>query len=316
MSFQGGYKALTHGKNIAVNLKTCPYCQDCGGCDYIDTPYLSTLETKKKWVSELLGLDPKKVETVPSPSPVHYRTRCQVQILNGNPGFFKRKSHDLVEIKECLMLDERLNEKIREMKFDQNFKAKIELYLKDGVVCERIVEKKYDNQFTQVNEAVNALLVEKAVELLEPKADDRVLELYCGFGNFSFAIMEKTPGLKLTGIDIRTKQSSIKGLEFIEADVEKGLRQLEEQKKLSHYNKVFVDPPRIGIKPSVLNKILSIAPERIVYVSCNPEALKKDAEAIITAGFELKNITLFDMFPFSKYVESLNLFINKKGGRE
>lgn len=299
-------------KDIAVTLQTCPYCGECGGCDYIDTPYSKTLQTKLEDFKSLLASKVKNIEMVPSPSPVHYRTRCQVQISNGKPGFFKRKSHDLVEIKECLMLDERLNEKIRGMKFAPSFNGKIELYIKDGTVCERIVEKKYDNQFIQVNEAVNELLIARSVEFLEPKPQDRVLELYCGFGNFSFAIMEKEPDLKLTGIDIRTKHSTKKGLEFIEADVEKGLKLLEEQKKLPHYNKLLLDPPRSGVKPSVLNKILDIDLERIVYVSCNPEALKQDAETIISAGYALERTTIFDMFPFSKYVESLNLFTKTK----
>ncbi len=308
--FSRGYNNLSKTDNIAVTIKTCPYCNYCGGCDYIDIPYIKTLEIKKNSFSELLGLDPSNVNIVASPNPIHYRTRCQLQILNGNLGFFKRKSHDLVEVKECLMLDERINKKINTLKFPNDFKGKIELYIKDGVVCERIVEKKYDNQFSQVNDAVNKILISNTIALLDPKKDDSILELYCGDGNFSFAIMEHSPEVKLTGIDIKTKNSkNIKGLEFIEDDVEKGLKLLEEQKKLSHYNKLLMDPPRAGVKTSVLEKLTKLDFNRIVYVSCNPEALKKDAEILTKAGFELKSSSLFDMFPFSKYVESLNLFM-------
>ena len=300
--------------DISVNLKTCPYCGDCGGCDYIDTPYSQTLQIKLKEfqgliASKLSGDSPKIVE---SPKPTNYRTRCQLQISNGVCGFFKKKSHELVEIQECLMLDKRLNDKIKSFKFQKNYDGKIELYIKDNVVCERIVEKKYDNQFTQVNEAVNKLLVAEAIKLLGPTGSDKILELYCGFGNFSFAIMEKEPTVKLCGIDVRTKHSTIKGLEFIEADVEEGLKTLEDQKKLSHYNKLLMDPPRVGVKPSVLNKVLNLKLEKIVYVSCNPEELIKDADRILSSGFKWQSCTLFDMFPFSKHVESLNFFTSVK----
>ncbi len=296
--------------DVSVNLETCPYCGDCGGCDYVDTPYSETLQIKLKDFKGLVEskLSSNSPKIVASPNPVNYRTRCQLQISKGVCGFFKKKSHELVEIQKCLMLDKRLNDKIKSMNFSKNYEGKIELYIKDDVVCERIVEKKFDNQFTQVNEAVNKLLVAETIKLLELKSSDKILELYCGFGNFSFAIMEKEPTLKLSGIDVRTKHSTIKGLDFIEADIEEGLKMLEEQKKLYHYNKLLMDPPRVGIKPSVLNKIIKLKPEKIVYVSCNTEELIKDADKIILAGFEWQICTLFDMFPFSKHVESLNLF--------
>ncbi len=307
--FSRGYNNLSKTDNIAVTIKTCPYCNYCGGCDYIDIPYIKTLEIKKNSFSELLGLDPSNVNIVASPNPIHYRTRCQLQILNGNLGFFKRKSHDLVEVKECLMLDERINKKINTLKFPNDFKGKIELYIKDGVVCERIVEKKYDNQFSQINDAVNKILISNTLDLLDPKKDDRILELYCGSGNFSFEIIKKEPKLKLSGIDIKTTNTNIKNLEFIEADVEKGLDMLEGQKRLSHYNKLLLDPPRSGVKKAVLDKLINLSFERIVYVSCNPEALKEDIKSITSSGYKLQNTTIFDMFPFSKYLESLNLFI-------
>lgn len=301
---------MKDNSNIAVDLNTCPYCNDCGGCDYINVPYSRTLEIKLSDFIELLGKKTNDIKAIPSPNPVNYRTRCQIQVLNGKIGFFKKKTHELVEIKNCLMLDKRLNQKIANMKFPLDFNGKIELYIKDNDVCERIVEKKYDNQFTQVNKEVNKLLVADSIKLLDIEPADRILELYCGDGNFSFAIMEHSPEVKLTGIDIKTKNSTnIKGLEFIEDDVEKGLKFLEEQKKLPHYNKLLMDPPRAGVKTSVLEKLIKLNFNRIVYVSCNPEALKKDAEILTKAGFELKSSSLFDMFPFSKYVESLNLFV-------
>jgi len=137
---------------------------DCGGCDYIDTGYAQTLEIKLndfKALTKALGLEPDNIHDLkisPSISAFHYRTRCQLHIVDGKTGFFKKKTHELIEIETCLMLDERLNQKISELKFPSSFKGKIELYIKDDKVFERLVEKKYDNLFYQVNEPVNELM--------------------------------------------------------------------------------------------------------------------------------------------------------------
>jgi tRNA/tmRNA/rRNA uracil-C5-methylase (TrmA/RlmC/RlmD family) len=196
-----------------VNKDTCIYCMDCGGCDYVDVPYPSTLDIKLNNIKDLSGRSPVKpdnlgsIEIVPSPMPFGYRGRCQLHVSNGKAGFHKKRSHDLIEIEKCLMFDERLNQKIRELKFPTDFNAKIELYIKDGQVCERLIEKKYDNLFYQVNEGVNKLIIDEVIYLCEPAPKDKFLELYCGLGNFTFAVLNKSPKTKITGIDVRTPAS-------------------------------------------------------------------------------------------------------------
>jgi len=297
-----------------VNINTCKYCLDCGGCDYIDTPYSQTLEKKRNNIMELykdLSLSPenlKDLEIVPSPLPFGYRTRCQLHIVKGKAGFYKRRSHELIEIERCEVLDERLNKKIKELRFPSNFDGKIELYMKDGIVCERLVEKKYDNIFYQINEGINHIITEEVLSLSSPVAGDRFLELYCGLGNFTYAILKKAPAAKITGIDLKTPGSKKENPEFIEADILKGIQQLGSQNRLENFNKLILDPPRIGAGKKVIDLLSKGKFEKIIYISCNPITLADDAALICKLGYTWHSMKLFDMFPFTKYLEAVSLF--------
>jgi 23S rRNA (uracil1939-C5)-methyltransferase len=298
----------------SVSISNCPYCLDCGGCDYVDLPYSETLKIKLKEVKKLLkdnDAKPQNLENMAitaSPKVFNYRNRCQLHIKNGVAGFFKKRTHDLIKIDKCLMLDERINQKIAELRFPRTYNGKVELYLRGNTVAERLVEKKYDNYFGQVNNHINAVITKKILELLAPQKSDELLELYCGNGNFTFAIAESTPGIKITGIDIKVPSTPRKGIEFLGVDAEKGLKQLASMGKLSSYNKVLLDPPRAGAGKNVSSIIASIRPERIVYVSCNPETNTEDANILCSKGYSWTHMELLDMFPFTKYVESISLF--------
>ena len=297
-----------------VNKESCKYCVDCGGCDYIDLEYPKTLDIKLsdfKGLAQSAELAPANIQSLSitaSPSPFNYRTRCQLQVLDGKIGFFKKRSHELIEIKNCLMLDERLNQKISELKFPANYKGKIELYIKDAKVFERLVEKKYDNLFYQVNEAVNELMKDHLIKLLEPEPSDNILELYCGQGNFTYSITKASAKTKITGIDINSPTAT--SPEFINTDVVAGIDRLIMQNRLLSFNKLVLDPPRAGTGTKVLEKLNKPRFEKIVYISCNPETLIRDAGFLSKMGYKWASSQLFDMFPFTKYTESVNLFNN------
>lgn len=297
-----------------VNKDTCEYCLNCGACDYVDTPYTKTLQAKLNNIKELYSLSKitpsniDKLEIVPSPLPFGYRTRCQLHVVNGKIGFHKKRSNDLIEINRCAILDERINKRIKELNFPKNYTAKIELYLKDGTVCERIVEKKYDNIFYQINDSVNKLIIDDVVALTGAKEKDRILELYCGLGNFTYPILKSSPKTHITGIDMRVPVNKKDNPEFIETDVLLGIDLLKKQKRLSGFNKLVLDPPRSGAGKKVIMALNDCAFEKIVYVSCNPETLMDDAIIMAESGYKWQSIKLFDMFPFTKYLEALSIF--------
>ena len=167
--------------------------------------------------------------------------------------------------------------------------------------------------FIQVNDGVNQLMVAKALEWLDITSTDRVLDLFCGMGNFT--------------LPLAARAASVVGVEGVEALVEKG-RQNAEQNALHnvtffHENleedvtaqpwarhgidKVLLDPARAGA-PGVMAHIIKLAPSKVVYVSCNPATLARDSEALLNAGYQIQRLAMLDMFPHTGHLESMVLF--------
>lgn len=297
-----------------INKNTCPNVLNCNACDFKNTSYEDSLKIKKDefikaFKKENIALDINNLEIIPSLKKFHYRTRCQIHVKNGVPGFYKKGTHDLVEIRYCALLDKRINERLKSLNFPKNYHAKIEYFIKNEKLAERIVEKKYDNFFMQVNEEINTKLKEKVVTLLDFKKEDKVLELYCGSGNFTFNIAKKA---KVLGIDIKVnKNTNNKNIEFMETSVIDGLKILKEISRLKTFNKLLLDPPRKGLKKKELDIIKNENFESLIYVSCNKDALIKNTLDLISSNYKLSKTILLDMFPFTKHIESINLFLKK-----
>lgn len=285
----------------------CKYSSICGGCDFIDNTYEETLSLKLNNFIDLLKKEnfaiKNDIKIIPSPKTNNYRTRTQIHIENGKVGFYEKRTNNLIEIEECLMLDPRLNEKIKSFNFPKNYSNKIELYIKNGLVSERIVEKKGDNLFSQVNTEVNKLLIKEVIGKLNLSKDDNVLELYSGMGNFTFEIAKKS---KVVAIDINTHLKNFQNIEFIKNDVSKTLKEIEN--RIPTFNKLLMDPPRKGLSKDVIDMINKNDFKKIVYVSCNPLALVNDLRKINKAKEKDIEIKLFDMFPYTKHVESVVSF--------
>ena len=171
------------------------------------------------------------------------------------------------------------------------------------------------SDFTQVNQTINARMVALALELLELDSSDKVLELFSGLGNFSLPIAKQVTHITAfegdMGLVERAMQNAnrngIKNIQFHAADLFDETDLIKKQLP-TEYNKLFLDPPRSGaiqILPKVVNKKI----ERIVYVSCNPATLARDAKILIEElGFKLKKAGVMDMFPQTSHVESIALF--------
>lgn len=167
--------------------------------------------------------------------------------------------------------------------------------------------------FIQVNEGVNQQMVARALEWLDVQPDDRVLDLFCGMGNFT--------------LPLAAKAASVVGVEGVPALVEKGRENalnnglhnvtffhenLEEDVTLqpwarNGFDKVLLDPARAGAA-GVMQHIIKLSPARIVYVSCNPATLARDSEVLLNAGYTIQRLAMLDMFPHTGHLESMVLF--------
>lgn len=169
--------------------------------------------------------------------------------------------------------------------------------------------------FTQINYAINQKMINLAIQLLEPNKQDRILDLFCGLGNFTLPIARQCASV--TGIEgsrdmvnratNNAKHNNITNAEFYCADLSQPLTL-----KLDAYSKILLDPPRTGAL-EIVNTITKFNAQRIVYISCNPATLARDSGILGAAGYKLKTLGIIDMFPHTKHVETITLFVRTLG---
>lgn len=170
-------------------------------------------------------------------------------------------------------------------------------------------------EFTQVNHAVNELLVRRACALLDPQPGERIADLFCGLGNFTLPIARS--GAAVVGIEgsaqlvQRAKQNALaNGLgERVNYAVSNLFEATPDSlARLGLFDKMLIDPPREGAV-EVVNALGERAPSRIVYVSCNPATLARDAAILVRQrAYRLRGAGVINMFPNTSHVESIALF--------
>jgi 23S rRNA (uracil1939-C5)-methyltransferase len=168
--------------------------------------------------------------------------------------------------------------------------------------------------FTQVNAAINRKMVTRAIQWLDVDEQSQVLDLFCGLGNFSLPIAEKVAwvtGIEgnqklVDGATANAERNGLKNVDFRVANL------YEQTDTFSwgdrQYNRVVLDPPRSGAI-EVIKLLPDEFAEKLVYVSCYPGTLARDAAYLVqTAGFRLSKIAVMDMFPQTTHVETMALF--------
>jgi 23S rRNA (uracil1939-C5)-methyltransferase len=165
------------------------------------------------------------------------------------------------------------------------------------------------SSFFQVNTHMAEALVDHVIAIL-PEKIDTLLDVYCGVGLFSAFLAPHVNRL----IGIETSPSAcddfvfnldeFDNVELYEAQAENVLPALQVKPDV-----VLVDPPRAGLEPVALQAILAMRPKILVYISCDPSTLARDARHLLNGGFQLQQITPFDLFPQTFHIESISVFI-------
>ncbi|MEJ2142483.1 MAG: 23S rRNA (uracil(1939)-C(5))-methyltransferase RlmD [Gammaproteobacteria bacterium] len=172
------------------------------------------------------------------------------------------------------------------------------------------------SDFTQVNAEINKKMVVRAVELLQLDTNDRVLELFCGLGNFTLTLAKKVTSVVGVegdkGLVARARENAkLNNMENITYHVANLMEDVSGAPWLrkTSYNKILIDPPRSGAS-EVLPDIVKLDAERILYISCNPATLARDTNYLVNeAGYRLAKAGVMDMFPHTSHVESIALFV-------
>ncbi|HAT1594424.1 23S rRNA (uracil(1939)-C(5))-methyltransferase RlmD [Klebsiella oxytoca] len=184
-------------------------------------------------------------------------------------------------------------------------------YTSDGL---RLVFSPRD--FIQVNDGVNQLMVHTALEWLDIQPQDRVLDLFCGMGNFTLPLakraaqvvgVEGVPALVAKGQE-NAALNALYNVTFFHENLEEDVTR---QAWAKHgFDKVLLDPARAGAAGVMLH-IIKLAPRRVVYVSCNPATLARDSDVLLQAGYTIQRLAMLDMFPHTGHLESMVLFEHK-----
>lgn len=172
------------------------------------------------------------------------------------------------------------------------------------------------NEFTQVNPQINQVMIRRAMQLLSPQANEKIADFFCGIGNFTLPIARS--GAQVLGLEglanlvDRANESAtlnqINNTQFGVADLFKMTP--ESLTNLGRFDKWLVDPPRDGAFELIKSLDDSNSPQRIVYVSCNPATLARDAGVLVNEkGYILSASGVINMFPHTAHVESIALFI-------
>ncbi len=167
--------------------------------------------------------------------------------------------------------------------------------------------------FIQVNDGVNQKMVATALDWLDIQPEDRVLDLFCGMGNFTLPLAKRAHSVVgVEGVAALVEKgrdnaihNGLQNVTFFHENLEEDVTQ---QPWAAHgFDKILLDPARAGA-PGVMQHIIKLAPKRVVYVSCNPATLARDSEALLAAGYQIQRLAMLDMFPHTGHLESMALF--------
>ncbi|MCB0378810.1 MAG: class I SAM-dependent RNA methyltransferase [Bdellovibrionales bacterium] len=294
----------------------CPHFSVCGGCDWQHIDY----ETQLFWKKQNLAQSLKRIggiEKLPEikikgcSETYNYRNRIQVQFESGKFSFAKRASNQRIPIEKCDIADERINIAL----------AQIKAHLTNqGIANQRVELAIVDNQvevflhdgdlssglgFRQVNDEQNQYLVQKIVSLVEALQVDQLVDLYCGSGNWMFAINDHLPHIQCLGVDLNPINIQ-RGRAYDRPNVEfqLGHSEIIYPQLSGQWPVVILDPPRSGCHPDLLKKLCEKPPKHLIYISCDPATLARDLKALLSGPFSLTDIEAIDMFPQTRHCEA------------
>ena len=245
---------------------------------------------------------------IPSPRPYAYRNRITVHALDGVIGFFRRDSHRLIDVERCPISRDEVNRALAALREQKQ--------LRDGHYTLRAASQ--PRVFSQINDAVAQALRNLIIDLVPPN-QELLIDAYCGAGFFAKALLNKFE--RVIGIDwerfaiaaakesASEKETYVAGnVEDVEAAVSAAFASGDARPRAlataSVATTLIVDPPATGLTGAVRKAIINLAPETLIYVSCNPPALARDLKEL-QHKFAICSLTPLDMFPQTAEIEAV-----------
>lgn len=301
----------------------CVVAETCGGCSWQHVSDDEQVRQKELILTDLLKKFLKDTPydlqlSVVGKNRLNYRNRIQLKRFGEQLGYFKKGSHDIVDIETCPIADVKINDHIPQLKKDLKKSSEVKKYeLKinqDGKFEHYPIGESGEGlSFAQVNGEINQILVDKVVKEIANYKPSVVTELFAGAGNFTFPISTALPEAKINAVELNSaltkhaveKVKTLKlqkKLTFFTADCVQYCKSMPLSKEL-----VLIDPPRSGCDRSILQKIAQNPPKALVYVSCHPVNLVRDLAYLktMTSSMKMKWLQIYDMFPQTDHFETL-----------
>jgi tRNA/tmRNA/rRNA uracil-C5-methylase (TrmA/RlmC/RlmD family) len=307
----------------------------CGGCDFQHIEISAQLELKRSVIREQfsrlgrieIDLDVLPVEPT---NGLHWRTRMDFAISkNGKPGLYSARSKEVIEIDKCLIAVEAINDPTM---FARNWKGEDRLEVAVSSSGEKNVsrggrsisgptqlhevvgEHTYEispTSFWQSHSAAPQTLTKLVMDLMALRPGDQVCDLYGGVGLFTAPMAEDVGDIgkvHLIESSHRATQDALKIFEKMKNVVVHSGRVEQKLPLINRVDVILLDPPRTGAGEMVIKQMLAKKPRTIVYVSCDPASMARDARALEEGGYHLNHIVGFDLFPMTQHVECVARF--------
>lgn len=173
--------------------------------------------------------------------------------------------------------------------------------------------------FFQPNPRQAEKLYARALEMLNPSPNTVIYDLYCGTGTLSICAAKgakQVIGIELSpesALDARTNiaQNGCKNVSIITGSCAEAVRKIREEKTYPLPDVVMVDPPRSGLDPETISHLLTLAPEKILYISCNPATQAENIQKLTEGGYELQGLQPVDQFPHTPHIENIAVLIKR-----
>ncbi len=326
--------------------KLCPYFGSCGGCLFQDLPFDEYLKSKRQKIVTALARKAIHFPIDPVISvPVETRRRATFAYQNNKFGFFRKKSHDLIDIHHCLLLVPTLQNLMPSLKtlcqqigeqasicvlmtnegadiaLSTKSKGKTSLHTLETIAsfCQQqpvlrfVLNNDIIYQIAKLPYPSNVFLQPSQMGesllvenvLQHAKGAHKGLDLFCGTGTFTLP-MNKV-GIITKGVDLTVDSILFLKQQGVNAIIQDLFRHPILAEELNLYDVVVLDPARAGANAQC-QQIAESSVAKVIMVSCNPATFARDAHTLTNGGYQLKQLTPIDQFIYSEHIEIVSLF--------
>jgi tRNA/tmRNA/rRNA uracil-C5-methylase (TrmA/RlmC/RlmD family) len=325
----------------------CPLFGTCGGCQYQNLVYPEQLKLKRKQVAELLTrlarIEHEVEEVISSPVEFAYRSKITPHFQKpregsiGEIGFLRCGSRQaLVDVEHCPIAMPELNKALTEARAAvhtaaASYKNGATVLLRaasgqvlkrpDELAVENVLGMRFEFQagdFFQNNPFILPQFVEYVLNEARATGAPHLLDAYCGSG--LFGICAAPHFAEVTGVEIsetavakarhNAELNGLANCTFTAADAQQIFADVSQA---GADTVVIIDPPRAGCSAGFLDQLQAFGPKGIVYVSCNPATQMRDLALLDAAGYELRRVQPFDLFPQTRHLECVMTLVKKDG---